>query len=87
MPSLIKVGKGSFLVEVNYIKIEYNGLASNSLAFEMLEGLQPGDNATWQLTYQRSLGKYLQLDMGYNGRVSEDVKPIHAGNVRVRAYF
>lgn len=82
-----KVGKGSFTVELNFIQVTYQGVLENSLAFEILEGLQPGNNATWQVSYQRTIGKYLQLDVSYNGRASEEVKTVHAGTVRVRAYF
>ena len=53
----------------------------------MLGGLLPGVNATWQISYQRNIGKYLQLDLSYGGRQSEDSKTIHTGSMRVRAYF
>ena len=82
-----KVGKGSITLEMNFLQLSYDGAIENSLAYEMLEGLQPGNNGTWQASYQRTIGKYLQLDLSYNGRSSEEVKPIHAGTVRVRAYF
>jgi len=82
-----KVGKGSFVAEANLINISYNGLANSSLAYEMLEGLLPGVNATWQISYQRNIGKYLQLDLSYGGRQSEESKTVHTGSMRVRAYF
>ncbi|MGB0402446.1 MAG: hypothetical protein ACPGEG_00020 [Salibacteraceae bacterium] len=82
-----KVGKGSFNVEANVIQLTYNGSDNNSLAFEMLEGLQEGLNATWLLSYQRNIGKYLQMDLSYSGRQSEDSKTVHSGSMRVRAYF
>ncbi len=82
-----KVGKGSILLEIAYINIEYTGLLNGSIDYEMLEGLQPGDNGTWQVTFQRNIGKYLQLNLGYNGRSTEGNKSIHTGTVRMRAYF
>lgn len=82
-----KVGKGSVLLEVSYISINLNGTVDGTLGYEMLDGLQPGDNGTWQATYQRNIGKYLQLNVSYNGRSSEGNKAIHSGNVRMRAYF
>lgn len=84
---LSKVGKGSFLIELNFINLTYNGESNNSLAYEMLEGLLPGNNGTWQVSYQRNIGKYLQMDLSYNGRQSEDTKTVHAGSMRVRAFF
>lgn len=82
-----KVGKGSLLMEVAYIRITYQGILNGSIDYEMLEGLQQGDNGTWQVTYQRNIGKYLQLNVGYNGRSSEGSRSIHTGTVRMRAYF
>ncbi len=82
-----KVGKGSLLLEIAYIRIAYNGILNGSIDYEMLEGLQAGDNGTWQATYQRNIGKYLQLNVSYNGRSSEGSKSIHTGTVRMRAYF
>ena len=38
-------------------------------------------------SYQRNIGKYLQLDLSYGGRQSEDSKTIHTGNVQLKAYF
>ena len=81
------VGKGSLIIDVAYIGITYDGETNNSLAFEMLDGLQPGTNSTWSLSYQRTLGNNLQLSLNYNGRKSEDIRMIHAGGVQVRAFF
>lgn len=82
-----KGGKGSFLASFNFIQINYNGTSNTSLAYEMLEGLQPGQNMTWSLSYQRNLSDNMQLSLNYNGRKSEEVKTIHSGGVQVRAYF
>ena len=79
--------KGSFLATFNYIDILYNGDTRSSLAYEMLDALQPGKNATWSVSYQRNLGKNMQLNLNYNGRDSEGAKTIHAGGVQVRAFF
>lgn len=82
-----KVSKGSFQVTFNAIKIDYSGAGSNSLSFEMLNGLQPGQNFTWSASVQRNIAENLQLNLIYNGRKSEDDNAIHSGNVQVRAFF
>ena len=83
------VGKGSLLLQVNYIKISYDvkDLTSAFLSFEMLEGLQQGNNAVWDVVYQQTLSNNLQLSLNYNGRSSENIKVIHSGGVQVRAFF
>jgi hypothetical protein len=79
--------KGSLQGEFKAISIDYNGSGNNALAFEMLESLQPGNNYTWNLRYQRSLSDNLQISIQYNGRKSEENRIIHAGGVEVRAFF
>jgi hypothetical protein len=53
----------------------------------MLEALRPGTNYTWNLSYQRSVSKNLQLDLQYNGRRSENTRTIHSGGMELRAFF
>ena len=84
---LSKVESGVLSAKFNVINIDYKGASNNSLAYEMLDGLQNGTNFTWGAGVQRNLGKNLQLNLNYNGRKSEEVKSIHTGNVQVRAYF
>ena len=79
--------KGSLQGGINAVNITYDGAQNNALAFEMLESLRPGLNFTWNLGYQRSISKNLQISIQYNGRKSEDNSAIHAGGVEVRAFF
>ncbi|MFA5574786.1 MAG: hypothetical protein WC994_07005 [Brumimicrobium sp.] len=79
--------KGSLTAELKFVNIKYNGTESNSLAYEMLESLKPGENFTWGLNYQWSISRNLQINIQYNGRKSEKTKAIHAGGVEVRAFF
>jgi hypothetical protein len=79
--------KGSFLASFNYVENRYDGLANNSLANEILNGLQPGTNFTWSASVQRKLSNNLQLNLLYNARKSETTNTIHSGSVQVRAFF
>ncbi|MBC8146522.1 MAG: hypothetical protein H8E98_00885 [Bacteroidetes bacterium] len=79
--------KGNLLLKVNYIEIAYNSPENTSLAFEMLEGLKTGKNATWNISYQRNLSNNLQLSIIYDGRKSPGVNAVHIGNVQLMAYF
>lgn len=79
--------KGSFRASLNYINNSYTSSNNASLTYEMLEGLQPGSNITWEMTYQRNISKHMQLSINYNGRRSEETPAIHTGGVQVRAFF
>ncbi len=82
-----KVEAGTMFAQINYISISYDGAANNSLTYEMLDGLQNGENITWGAGVQRNIGRNLQLSLSYNGRKSEEIKAIHTGSVQVRAFF
>lgn len=82
-----KMESGSFFGHFNVIAIDYDGAANNSVAYEMLDGLQNGTNFTWGAGVQRQLGKNMQLSLSYNGRKSEEIDAVHTGNVQVRAFF
>jgi hypothetical protein len=57
------------------------------VAFQMLEGLQAGKNSTWRLLVQKNLTQYLDLNINYQGRKSDNSPIIHTGNVQLRAFF
>jgi hypothetical protein len=79
--------KGSIRSELNFYAITYNGEGTSSLSFEMLEGLQPGYNYTWQVSWQRNVAEHVQLNIQYNGRKPQNLETIHSGSVQVRAVF
>lgn len=79
--------KGSLLVNANLIQINYTGAPDSPVGFEMLDGLQPGLNATWGVSYQRTLANNLQISVNYNGRQSPGLSVIHTGGVQARAFF
>lgn len=66
---------------------EFRGNTNSPVAYQMLEGLQPGTNLTWLLGMQKRLTSFLDLNLNYSGRKSEDTKTIHTGNVQLRATF
>tara|TARA_R110002050_G_scaffold162939_2_gene292870 strand:- start:12058 stop:15498 length:3441 start_codon:yes stop_codon:yes gene_type:complete len=82
-----KVGKGSMILSASYLINTYEGDVNSPISYQMLEGLQPGKNGLWEANYQRTIAKYLQLNLRYNGRVSEGNPVIHTGSVQVRAFF
>lgn len=73
--------------EFNFISNDFTGSAFSPVAFQMLEGLQPDKNFTWSLLFQRNITKYLDANISYFGRKSENSNTIHTGTVQLRAYF
>ena len=81
------VNKGIVSANIQYISMNYRGQQNGPIAFEMMEGLRSGDNFTWNVSYQRTIMKNLQLSVSYNGRKPADTDVIHIGTVQLRAYF
>lgn len=73
--------------EVSLYQNNFNGDVLSPVAYQMLEGLQAGDNLTWRLLVQKNLTQYLDININYQGRKSETSKAIHTGNVQLRAFF
>lgn len=79
--------QGMISVRVAYTYMQYNGEGNSSLAYQMLEALQVGNNYNWTLSFQKRLANGLQINLNYQGRKPADSKIIHTGGLQVRAYF
>ena len=67
-----------------------NTLSNNkreTLFIQMLEGLQAGKNYTWNVIFNQKLNSFLNLNISYLGRKSENSKAIHTGSIQLRADF
>jgi len=73
--------------EFNYIDNNFMGSAFSPVAYQILEGLQPGVNYTWRLLFQKRITEYLDANFSYLGRDSKSAKAIHTGSIQLRAYF
>ena len=85
--ALTNAEKLSLTGELRYIDNRFRGSAFTPVAYQMLEGLQPGTNFTWNVIAQKRLTKFLDLNVSYFGRKSENSNTIHTGNVQLRAFF
>lgn len=85
--SLNNKGRGALNGEFNYLSNRFIGSAGTPVAYQMLEGLQPGKNFTWTLLAQKKLTNFLDLNFSYFGRKSETSKTIHTGTFQLKAYF
>ena len=79
--------KGAINGEFNFFSNTFEGNANTPVAYQMLEGLQPGKNFTWTLLAQKKLTNFLDLNFSYFGRKTETSKTIHTGSIQLKAYF
>ncbi|WP_261374484.1 hypothetical protein [Dokdonia sp. Hel_I_53] len=73
--------------ELKYIENSFEGSAFTPVAYQILEGLQPGTNLTWTLVAQKRITKFLDLNLSYFGRSSKSSRTVHTGNVQIKAFF
>ncbi len=85
--SFSKNQKSAINGEFNYFSNKFEGNQNSPVAYQMMEGLQPGKNFTWSLLAQKKLTKFLDLNLNYFGRKTETSKTIHTGTVQLKAYF
>jgi len=81
------MASGNLQANFSMVNISYNSDALNPVAYELLEGLLPGQNMVWELVFSKRLSKIFQLQLNYNGRVNENSQLIHNGGVQLRASF
>ncbi|MGM0649025.1 MAG: hypothetical protein ACQES1_00820 [Bacteroidota bacterium] len=81
------IASGMLSLRFDYVHVKYSGETGTSLAWQMLEALQPGNNYRWNLSFQKRLSNGLQLNLNYQGRKPGDEQIIHTGGVQLRAYF
>ncbi len=82
-----QLGKGNLQGSIKWLQIDFQGEENTYAAYQLLEALRPGNNTTWNVNWQQSLGRGIQMTLQYNGRTSEGQSPIHTGTVVMTAYF
>lgn len=85
--ALADLEKISLTGELRYISNDFRGSAFSPVAYQILEGLQPGTNVTWNVIAQKRITKFLDLNVSYFGRTSEEARTIHTGNIQLKAFF
>lgn len=83
----VRSGQGNLNASFTWLEIQFVGEINSYLGYELLEALQPGTNQKWNINWQQSLGKGLQLSLQYFGRKSAESAAVHTGSVQVTAYF
>ena len=73
--------------KTSLIHFDYGAPRNTPVAYQMLQGLKPGKNATWSLVLQKEIYQNLDLNLNYSGRTSQGHRTIHTGQVELRASF
>ena len=84
---LVFASRGAIMGKGSYVMNSFEGSPQSAVAYEMMKGLQPGKNITWEVSVKRRVTKVLELELGYNGRYLNDGKIIHSGAMQARALF
>jgi hypothetical protein len=79
--------KNQISANINVFLNDFTGDSNTPVAYQMLEGLQAGKNYTWSLLFNQKLNSFLNLNINYLGRKSENSKTIHTGNIQLKAVF
>ncbi|MFY0625158.1 MAG: hypothetical protein JXR07_02605 [Reichenbachiella sp.] len=77
----------SLSANFTFTKIDFIGDLNTASAYELLNALQPGNNMSWQLSFNQKLISGLQMNLGYEGRKSENQEVIHMGRLQITALF
>ena len=95
-PIWVKPDYGNFYIDKKKNQIsasiqvflnDFTGNTNTPVAYQMLEGLQAGENYTWNLLFNKKLNSFLNLNLNYLGRKSENSRTIHTGSVQLKAIF
>jgi len=81
------INQNTFHASVNLVKNKMTGNLNSPVAFQMLEGLQVGNNLIITILYQQKITKYLEMNLQYNMRLSEDSPAIHTGGIALKMLF
>jgi len=84
--------KGNITTKLQYKYIDFkpdnnSNNTVSTVGYEMLEGLQNGNNILWNVGFQTNITDFLQLDLRYEGRFSEGAKTVHTGLMQLKAFF
>ena len=79
--------KSQFNINFTAFFNDFEGNTNSPVGYQMLEGLQEGTNYTWTFLWNQKLNSFLNLNLNYRGRKSQNSKTIHTGSINLRAVF
>lgn len=79
--------QGILNASFQWVQVQYKGDPGSPIAYELLRGLQDGQNLVWNINLQRQISKSIQISAQYDGRKSENTDIIHIGRIQARYLF
>jgi len=79
--------KGKLSSTLAYVYNDFSSEANSSISYEMLEGLQNGHNGIITISFFKQVSKFVELNLNYSGRVSEEGRAIHNASMQLKAVF
>ena len=73
--------------EFNFFKNDFEGNAFSPVGYQLLEGLQPGNNFTWNILAQKRITQFLDLNLSYFGRKGARFKDRSYRKCTVKSVF
>ncbi|RMD72334.1 MAG: hypothetical protein D6818_06630 [Bacteroidetes bacterium] len=73
--------------QMRYVHMVFQGDATTSAGFTLLNGLQNGRNLLWSLSLDRQLPGNIRLSLRYEGRKTGTARLIHTGSMQMAAVF
>jgi hypothetical protein len=71
----------------NNISFKSQSVATTTVSYIMLDGLLPGKNYLWSLTFTKRLLNNIELNIQYDGRKPAESRTVHVGRASITALF
>lgn len=81
------VSKSTLTAQYTFAYVNFSGVSNTPAQFAMLNGLKPGANSLWNVSYQRHLSNVIEVTFIYEGRKTGTSKMVHTGRAQVSATF
>ena len=81
------VNRGNIDVKASRFNVNYLGNVSSPLGFDILNGLNNGNNTTWSVSIGGKAKNNLQINVSYEGRQNQFGPIVHIGRAEARYIF